>query len=175
MTTERVQIGRWVLKRYGLSWIIGEANPRIIQGRVADSLKHKEYPRTLRIACALFLHRAWGECPQLLASLFVAPKECEEAMIGDQMDLPFQRHSPTSRAAAKSMEGRAPTLRDQVLEYIRSRGVMGATDQDIQVTLGIPGSTERPRRVELLERHLIRQEGTRKTASGRKAAVWVAC
>jgi hypothetical protein len=88
--------------------------------------------------------------------------------------VPYQKHSPTSKAAAEAVEPRAKTLRANVLAFIRARGSHGATDAEIQSALFMDGSTERPRRVELLEPGLIRQRGTRPTASGRQAAVWIA-
>lgn len=88
---------------------------------------------------------------------------------------PAQRHSATSLDAARSIREGAHSLRTRVLGYIVARGEHGATDGEIQQALRMEGSTQRPRRVELLERSLIRDSGrTRKTASGRAAVVWVA-
>lgn len=86
---------------------------------------------------------------------------------------PYQRHSRTSKAASKGMETKAPSLRAQVLMVIRCADVKGMTDEEIQQTLGINGSTERPRRVELLKAKCIMDSGmTRLTTTGRKAVVW---
>lgn len=88
--------------------------------------------------------------------------------------VPAQRHSPTSQAAAEAIRPSAATLRMQVLGYIVARGDEGATDDEIQIALGIEGSTQRPRRVELLDRGLVKDSGaTRATRKGRQAAVWV--
>lgn len=92
-----------------------------------------------------------------------------------QETLPFQAHSDTSRAAAESLPtSSTATQRMRVLDCIREAGSRGRTDCEIQDLLGMQGNTQRPRRLELLDRGLIRNSGeTRKTSSGRKAAVWV--
>lgn len=92
----------------------------------------------------------------------------------DQPDLPFQRHSETSRAAAESMEPAANTLRFKVLDAIRASCGAGYTDEELQVGLKMAANTERPRRRELERAGLIRDSGqTRPTLSGRAAVVWV--
>jgi hypothetical protein len=89
--------------------------------------------------------------------------------------LPAQRHSHTSVAAAEMAAGGAETERRRVLEYIRAQGVAGATDDEVQQALGMPGNTQRPRRRELQKAGLVRiTPRTRMTASGRMASVWVA-
>ena len=81
---------------------------------------------------------------------------------------PFQRHSPTSREAADLETG---NLRSRVLRYIEERG--GATDEEAQLALGMSPSTQRPRRVELVQSGAVRDSGrTRPTRSGRQAVVW---
>jgi hypothetical protein len=88
---------------------------------------------------------------------------------------PYQRHSDTSREAAELIEPDAATLRGQVLAHIRGCGDKGATDDEVQVALGMNPSTERPRRIELWRADLVRRtEATRPTRSGRSASVWVA-
>ena len=83
--------------------------------------------------------------------------------------------SETSQAAAESIEPTAGTLRAQVLEFLRGRGLFGATDHEMQEALNMNPSTQRPRRNELNRQGLIqRVQMTRKTPSGRKAVVWVA-
>jgi hypothetical protein len=87
---------------------------------------------------------------------------------------PFQPHSATSRDAAVEISPRAATLRESVLNYLRSHPA-GLTDEEIQDGLAMPSSTERPRRIECVAAGLVRDSGTvRKTRSGRKAVVWVA-
>jgi transcription initiation factor IIE alpha subunit len=79
----------------------------------------------------------------------------------------------TSSAAAESVKPRSGTDRARVLEFIQAAGKRGATDEEIQNALAINPSTQRPRRIELLEARLIQPGGVRKTASGRNAVVWV--
>lgn len=90
---------------------------------------------------------------------------------------PYQKHSPTSKAAAADILPRAGTLRRAVYDFIVSRHHAGATDEEIQNVLGLEGSTERPRRIELQRGGLIEQRvtwPTRRVKSGKQAAVWVA-
>ena len=94
---------------------------------------------------------------------------------GDLFDLPpHQRHSKTSRAAAESIKPHLNALQARVLGCIQLEPAYGATDDEIQRMTGMNPSTQRPRRIELLEKGLIRDSGrTRKTKSGRAATVWV--
>ena len=83
---------------------------------------------------------------------------------------PFQRHSQTSKAAAKQIEPTAGTLRRLVYDAIRARPM---TDAELQEALGLEGSTERPRRREVQRAGLIEDSGDRRpTPSGRLAVVW---
>lgn len=60
-----------------------------------------------------------------------------------------------------------------VLRHLLACG--GATDEEIQCALSIPGNTERPRRRELEAAGLIKDSGLRRvTAANREAIVWVA-
>ena len=83
--------------------------------------------------------------------------------------LPYQAHSETSKEAARSMATKSQTLRSKVLELLSTNDL---TDEDIAIRLNLSGSTARPRRIELVQAGLVMQTGTRKTASGRSAAVW---
>lgn len=86
---------------------------------------------------------------------------------------PAQAHSATSVSAGESMEPRAGTLRGRVLDYIRECGATGATDEQIQIALGMNPSTQRPRRIELVRGSHIYDSGmTRPTLSGHAATVW---
>lgn len=89
---------------------------------------------------------------------------------------PFQSHSETSIDAARSIRSDTGRLRAMVLDYIRNASTpYGATDEEIQRVLGMNPSTERPRRVELVNLGLVRDSGyKRKTSSGRLAVVWCA-
>ena len=87
-------------------------------------------------------------------------------------DAPAQRHSPTSVAAAASIQAQLPRLRRVVLDYIAAQGEAGASDNEIIEGTGLSGSTVRPRRIELTRMGLIVEAGTRLTASGRQAVCW---
>jgi hypothetical protein len=88
---------------------------------------------------------------------------------------PAQVHSEPSRSAAVKIEPLAKSLRAAVLGFIRARADVGATDDEIQRGLGMEGSTQRPRRVELVRAGLVREAAAkRQTKAGRSATVWVA-
>ena len=87
---------------------------------------------------------------------------------------PFQKHSPTSIAAASAIKPDAKTLRAKVLAFIESCHAHGATDEEVQTALHMEGSTQRPRRCELVERgDVMDSDRVRKTRSGRSAVVWI--
>jgi hypothetical protein len=86
---------------------------------------------------------------------------------------PAVQHSRTSMAAADSMDGdRLNGLQRSVVAFLRERGVHGATDEEMQLGIPMPPSTQRPRRIELLRRGLVVEAGTRKAKSGRFATAW---
>ena len=86
---------------------------------------------------------------------------------------PAQRHSVTSKQAAESLEPqRLNDLQRQVMAFLRKRGDLGATDEEMQLGIPMAPSTQRPRRVELARRGLLVEAGVRKTTSGRNACVW---
>ena len=87
---------------------------------------------------------------------------------------PFAPRSETSWAAAIEILPVVGTLRRAVYDAILAAGSHGATDDELQVMLAMDPSTERPRRLELWEANLIRQQpdSYRKTRSGRLAVVW---
>jgi transcription initiation factor IIE alpha subunit len=81
----------------------------------------------------------------------------------------------TSQQALDSIAESLPHLRRQVWEYLLEQGERGATDEEMQDALNMNPSTQRPRRLELLENNppLIRDSGERRpTKSGRSATVW---
>lgn len=88
---------------------------------------------------------------------------------------PHQTHSNTSAQAAAKIRPSAGTLRQQVFDYLESCGAHGATDEEMQRALGMNPSTQRPRRIELMEDYetVFRAGVKRETTSGRKAEVWV--
>jgi hypothetical protein len=89
------------------------------------------------------------------------------------IDLPlFQRHSITSRAAAESLpRSTVNACQRKVLEWLADQPD-GATDEQMQLGIPMPPSTQRPRRIELVVKGMIVQAGEGKTASGRRAAKW---
>jgi len=97
------------------------------------------------------------------------------AALGPLFDAPAQQHSRTSVEAAERAAPRSGAQRAQVLAHLRDQGEAGATDEEIQTALDLGGSTQRPRRVELVHRGLVRDSGrTRPTRAGRSSVVWVA-
>ena len=87
---------------------------------------------------------------------------------------PHQMHSPTSRAAAEAIMPSEGSLEEAVYDCIVQAGEHGMTDAEVQTRLGLDGSTQRPRRVRLVEKGLVKDSGeTRKTKTGRHAVVWV--
>lgn len=90
---------------------------------------------------------------------------------------PAQVHSETSVAAAATTARSTTRHRDHllVLGLLREAGARGMTDDEIQAASGLPGDTERPRRIELVEDELVEAlEGVkRRTRSGKLAQVWV--
>ncbi len=98
----------------------------------------------------------------------------EQDMAAKRSTTPFVRQSETSRQAAHRIADVAPTIKSQVLRFIESRGERGATDEEMQTTLQLDPSTQRPRRRELQLAGVIRNSGDfRKTKSGRLATVWI--
>lgn len=94
----------------------------------------------------------------------------ERCRCGATRRIPAQEHSETSVSAAKDIAPSAATLRARVLELLRTRAM---TDEEVQTVLEMNPSTQRPRRVELVESGLVRDSGTkRQTRSGRLAVVW---
>lgn len=86
---------------------------------------------------------------------------------------PFQSHSETSFNAACEIAGKAGTLRRSVYELIHKMSPYGCTDEEIQDTLDMNPSTQRPRRVELVDKGLVIDSGRRRdTKAGIGAVVW---
>jgi len=87
---------------------------------------------------------------------------------------PYQSHSETSRAAAERIKLTVGTGRRKVYDFFQHQGIAGATDQEIQIALGMSGDTVRPRRGELVQAGLVvKRNLTRKTTSGFDADVHV--
>lgn len=82
----------------------------------------------------------------------------------------------TSHAAGKEVKrsGRAGTLRARVFVQILRSGVDGATLDELEQIMGVPGNTLRPRRVELHEKGFVIDSGKRRpTRTGKDAIVWI--
>lgn len=84
---------------------------------------------------------------------------------------PSVHGSETSLAAAAALsKGRTENLRAIVLVEITRRP---STDQELAEQLELEENTVRPRRIELVQRGLVRDSGERRpTRSGRAAVVW---
>ena len=89
--------------------------------------------------------------------------------------IPFQAHSGPSREAAVSIRPHAAGDRVRVLRYLNFRAERGATDDEMQRGLDLQESTQRPRRVGLVEEGLvIDSRKRRKTKRGKRpATVWM--
>lgn len=97
----------------------------------------------------------------------------QQQLLFDAPRLPPHNAAPTSKAAAHAIAPVAGTQRAAILSAIRAAGVRGITDDELQATLGLDGSTIRPRSGELLAAGLIEKtNNTRPTRSGRQAAVY---
>ncbi len=84
-------------------------------------------------------------------------------------------HPSTSHEAAERVLPKTGTQRARVLYEIKawSHVGMGRTDEELQTLLDMNPSSERPRRIELLNMGWIENSGqTRITRSGAKAIVW---
>ncbi len=99
-------------------------------------------------------------------------KDRKQAMIDLALSQPpAQSHSATSIAAAEQIRPHVQTMRDRVLDALKTRPM---TDQELATALGMDGSSVRPRRIELERANLVTSCGSRLTSSGRKARVWMA-
>jgi hypothetical protein len=80
----------------------------------------------------------------------------------------------TSAAAADSLSpATLNAMQRRVLELLAA-WPQGLTDEEMQHKLGMNPNTQRPRRGELARAGLVVECGTRRTTSGRMAAVWQA-
>jgi hypothetical protein len=91
-------------------------------------------------------------------------------------EAPFIASSDTSKAAAAAADGgKKVTNRDRILQFVRSTGSEGATDDEIsQATLLLRQSICSARKV-LMELGVLVDSGNRRMMStGHQGAVWVA-
>lgn len=81
---------------------------------------------------------------------------------------------PTSAIAKRSIRSVAGTMRAKVFIQILEQGTLGATLEELEGDLVMPGNTLRPRRQELEQRGLVVDSGLKRpTTSGRMAIVWI--
>ena len=85
---------------------------------------------------------------------------------------PAVRRSPTSVAAAESLEPESLNAMQRRVLQLLAACPEGLTDEEMQLRLDMNPSTQRPRRIELVRRGLVVECGTRRAASGRMAGVW---
>lgn len=82
--------------------------------------------------------------------------------------------TPTSRLAAQQAKTFAASQQETVFQFIEQAGEVGATDQEIEHSLGIAGNSVRPRRRKLVELGRIKASGNmRMTTSNSPAVVWI--
>lgn len=93
-------------------------------------------------------------------------------MPGETLPLPFQAHSPTSRAAAEAIGPSRQILREKLLAHLRKHGPL--TDEQMQRGVPMDPSTQRPRRGELVKLGLVVEAGESRTSKGRRATLWKA-
>ena len=118
------------------------------------------------------------EVPLAVGRIAFAPDHIpgvRKMVLPDMLGQPPANGTATSIAAADAIKPSADTLRKRVYDYIKAQGPHGATDEECQMSLGMSGNTQRPRRVELFQQCKICMAAEmRVTRAGRKANVWVA-
>lgn len=121
-------------------------------------------------------------------SLFDPPAEVIREGIAADLQKPFTRYEPgedvcasrhkgaeTSEAAHERGRGGHEATRLQILEYVRGRGQLGATCEEISEALELRYTTASARCSELLAAgDVVRIGATRPTSSGSPASVVVA-
>ena len=87
---------------------------------------------------------------------------------------PFVAGSETSEEAAKSLY--SGPIRERVRKIIEDMDCLGATDEELERRLNMKHQTVSARRRELVLMGMVKDSGVkRRTTSGRKAVVWIAC
>lgn len=88
--------------------------------------------------------------------------------------LPYARGSKTSRKAAESMRSYAASQRMQILQFIKSRGVYGATCDETEIALNLSHQTASARFSDLKKISAIRETSQeRSTRTGSMASVCI--
>lgn len=85
---------------------------------------------------------------------------------------PHERQSDTSLAAAVSILPHVGTYQRMVYDWIAGQGPRGATDDEIELALGLRHQSASARRRELVLLGVLERVGTRPTRSGRQAVIW---
>ena len=90
------------------------------------------------------------------------------------IEAPFQKHSATSREAARAISGHLGRMELEIMNLVtdaQAAGALGLTDEQL---IGAFGSqSARPRRIFLVACGKLRDSGsTARTQSGRQAVVW---
>lgn len=84
--------------------------------------------------------------------------------------------SRPGKATKKKRKRGKKDLEARILAHLVEYGAYGSTDEEMQFALSMTGNSERPRRVELVRKGLVRASGqTRPTDAIGKATVWIAC
>lgn len=79
-----------------------------------------------------------------------------------------------SRQAADAFFLKSGSWRRKVYDFVHSKGINGATDQEIQAFFDKSGDTIRPTRKSLQDDQLLLDSGrTRKNAGGNDCTIWV--
>jgi hypothetical protein len=86
---------------------------------------------------------------------------------------PHQRHSETSREAAKSVAPKFTKKSLELLERFKNDWPDGITDEHAQISCNIDGNSYRPMRVTLYKHGYVEDSGDRRVLkSGRRGVVW---
>jgi hypothetical protein len=81
----------------------------------------------------------------------------------------------TSIEALVKVSPHIPSIKERIMVYFISKEGYGATDQEIENALFIPGNTVRPTRISLLKDGIIVNSGmTRMNKNGNRCIVYVA-
>lgn len=108
-----------------------------------------------------------GKMKDLLGDAPYTPPSAREPYNGEP---PYQKHSDTSKAAAASVSGVAPSLRERVFAMIAEKP---STMDEVEILTGLNAQSITPRFRELFLAGRIQDTGERReTRSTRKAAVW---
>jgi len=126
--------------------------------------------------------RARAKPPESLPMFDTAPYSKRKARVGESAPRRTKArsdHPVTSHDAARAAQLSSETQRARLLSWLRGAQEInahfrnGATDEEMQVALGMNPSTQRPRRIELVEEGLVvDSHERRRTRSGRAAIVW---